>query len=391
MAKAASLISTKAKSFVTGMNAVLKAKRDKKIEELTKKGTKDAAKTVYDVSLKVSKNSVTLSRTPEKQAESVASGRSWTCASAHMVDKARHVPMYYTKPGQTKKNYSKTAKEPWGNKDEHFMTFAEFSAAWSTQLGTQDIRNYKGKKAFDAGDAWHVELPSGKLLHSDPAVTTCMIHYAKLTRIDGGKANTKFEDSKWWKSDLAPHLKAAEDKADKERLDGLKAMRWSGAISGSQTMLSKANKNKTPIGKSFGQIDFLGPIDCGGVTTKPVKFERVLEWDSLAREVFEFLGLSPTKGFDVQLACTIVYKLHSYDNLSQTFISDLIPSCRLVYNTPVSKWLAMSVDVAADVKLKEASLVPEGSVTFNYDFKMPVDRDKGKIVLNIKGGKVTAK
>ncbi|MEX0305253.1 MAG: hypothetical protein AB3N24_22775 [Leisingera sp.] len=390
MAKAASVISTKAKAFVKGMNATLEDKRKKKVDALAKKGVKDAEKKVYKAELKVSKNPVTLSRTPEKQAESVASGRSWTCASAHMVDKARHVPLFYTPPGKSKSVYSKTAKEPWGSKDEHFMSFAEFSAAWAKELGKQGVRNYKGKQAFDAGDAWHIELPSGKLLHSDPAVAKCLIRYAELTRLEGHKPNTSFENSKSWKKDLAPHLKAVEARKEKERIDGLKKLRFSASLSGSQSLLKGANKAKTPVGKSFGDLEFEGPIDCGAGKEEKVAFKHAIQWDSLARDVFEFLGLAESKGFDVRLTFSLVYSLWHYDNLSQAFLAKLIPSCKLEYNTPAAKWMSMTVDAAADVSMKKSGLLPEGTVTFSYDLRSPLDKEKGKLVMKVKGSRVTA-
>ena len=159
---------------------------------------------------------------PEKQAGSVASGRSWTCASAHLVDKARHVPMFYTLPG---------------------------------------------------------------------------------------KPNTAFEASKYWKSDPAPHLKAAEAEKDKARLEELKKLRWDASISGSQSLLKGANKDKTKIGKSFGNLEFLGPIDCGAGKEKKVIFKHKRQWGSLSRDVFEFLGLLERSGPDVQLACSVAYSL----------------------------------------------------------------------------------
>ena len=63
----------------------------------------------------------------------------------------------------------------------------------------------------------------------------------------------------------------------------------------------------------------------------------------------------------------------------------------MVYDTPVAKALKVTVDAVADVKLGKASLQLEGAMTFNFDLHSPIGKEKSKVVLNIKGGKVSAK
>jgi len=394
VAKASSSITKKAKAFVASMNAAMKTARDKKLAELKKKGDKSPDSKVIKIDFSVSKMSVTLSRTPEKQAESVAKGRSWTCASAHMVDKARHVPMYYTLPGKSRK-YSKTAKEPWGSGDEHFMTFAAFKAEWAKQLKSHGVRNYRGKLVFSTSDAWHIELPSGKLLHSDPAVKKCLVEYARLTRLGDKKPNKEFESSKWWKSDLKPHLKAAEaEKAKLEKqawIETQKMLRFEGSAAGKQVLMSNVSKSASVTGKAFADIDVPGPYERGASKVVKVSGGSAAVWDSLARSIFETLGLTETKGFDVKLSCGVTYDLVRYEYLSQSFLTGLTPKCALIYNTPVARAMGMSVKVSSSVKLNKAGADPAGQVRFDFVLKTPIDKDVGSVTIDIAGAKTRVK
>jgi hypothetical protein len=136
-----------------------------------------------DVTFSVSKNKVAASRTPEEQAAEVVKGKSWTCASSHMTDNARHVIL---KVGGTNYFGLGDVKEL-----KDFQT--EFKKAFGNALKAAGLKNYKGGDGFASGDEFHVELPVSKLAANDKRVLACFDEYAKLTRKDGKAENKKFE------------------------------------------------------------------------------------------------------------------------------------------------------------------------------------------------------
>jgi hypothetical protein len=76
-------IETVCKKMVADINAQF-AKYE---QEKTKKGIKST----YTMSVFLSNNTASKSRSPEEQAAEVVAGRSWTCNGSHMTDAARHV------------------------------------------------------------------------------------------------------------------------------------------------------------------------------------------------------------------------------------------------------------------------------------------------------------
>lgn len=136
-----------------------------------------------DVTFSVSKNKVSASRTPEEQAAEVQKGKSWTCASSHMTDNARHVIL----------KVGKTAYYGLSDAEELEEVQADFKKAFGAALKAAGLKNYKGGDGFASGDEFHVELPDTKLPANDKRVLACFDEYAKLTRKDGKAENKKFE------------------------------------------------------------------------------------------------------------------------------------------------------------------------------------------------------
>lgn len=392
MPDVASVIESKVKAFAKDINKFLDAKRDAKVKALTKAGDPKADEKVVKVSFKYSGAKGSISRSPEQQAENVAKGTSWTCAGAHMVDKARHVAMYYGPAGK-KPKISWAVGEAFGSKDQHFVAMSDLKNKWKALMKTHGLKNHKGGDGWGAGDAFHFELPDSKVPRSDKRVQACLAHYAKLTRIDGKPKNTSFETGSW-KSDLKPHLEKAEKKhaeaEKKKRQAELKKLRFDGQLKGKETLMSGVNASKTVTGKSWGTIDVPSPIDSGAGKTRNVSGGGARQWDSLARSIFEALGLAETKGFDVKLSCGVTYKLITYQNLGQSFIAEVTPTCAVIYNTPVARAMKMKVDVSGEVGLSKSQTEPTGKLVFKYVLTSPVDTEKGQIVLSIKGGKVTS-
>ncbi|MGQ0567632.1 MAG: hypothetical protein ACT4OK_21565 [Gemmobacter sp.] len=135
------------------------------------------------VTFSVSKNKASSFRTPEEQAAEVQKGKSWTCASSHMTDNARHVILKVAGTSYYGLSEAKELKE----------VEAAFKTAFGAALKAAGLKNYKGGDGFASGDEFHVELPETKLAASDKRVLACFDEYAKLTRKDGKAENKKFE------------------------------------------------------------------------------------------------------------------------------------------------------------------------------------------------------
>lgn len=401
MAEAANLIEKKVKAFAQDITKFLEDKRKAKIAELKKKASSggDGKKgggpddTLVTVTFAYSSGKGSVSRSPEQQAEGVSNGKSWTCAGAHMVDKARHVKMLYGPPGKAAKT-SWDVKNAFGTKDQHFVTLADLKKEWTRLMKKHGLKNYRGGDGWGDGDAFHFELPESKVPRSDKRVQACLAHYAKITRLDGKPINETFEKGSW-KKDLEPHLKKIEKeqkkREDAARREELAKLRFDGSAAGSVSLMKGANKAAAVAGKPFPEIDVVGPIDTGKRTAKKVEASAAIQWDSLARDIFETLGLLETKGYDVKLSCGVVYEAITYENLTQTFLTGLTPKCTLIYNTPAAKAMGMTVTAVSDVAMKTSSKAPSGTVAFRVELKSPVNTTKAEVIVAIDGAKAIAK
>lgn len=396
------LIETKVKAFATDISARLKKKRDSKLAELKKKsatkggaakGDKKAAaadpeKAVTKVVFEYSSSKGSIKRSPIDQAESVSKGKSWTCAGAHVADKARHVKMRLTEPGKSTKT-SWAIDKAFGNKDHHFMTLTDFKSAWASAMKKQGLENYKGKDGYGDGDGFHLELPDAKIPRSHKDVQTCMDHYAKLTIMDERPHNSSFERS--WGTNLKPYFEKYQKLKDAEKLKELMKYRTSGEVSGAGSVCRGAKKNLKFKSPSFANIEPPAPLITGKRSEKQVKARGEAVWDSLARSLFESLGLSPTSGFDVKAAFEISYTLVSFEYLSQSFISNLAFSSEVLFNTPAARFMAMDAKYDVNVKLLKSAKEPGGVIKFALELKTPIDTLKATVGFGIKGGNVGVK
>ena len=238
-------VDKKASDFAAGMNSRYTAARNKKVKALQQQDAKrtkanaegekrgmcmkdggPVPKTkpedrVVKLTFKVATAAVTKKRTGLEQAQSVLKGRSWTCASNHMADKARHVnmgseiPKKGDKGGFDKKSYQPKPRDCFGSEEMHVWTFDEFKKEWGAEMKKHGFKNYKGKDGYGDGDAYHLELPNSRPKRSDSEVIACMKEYATQTRVNGKKKNTEFEKS--WAKDLKKHIEEAEKKAEKKK------------------------------------------------------------------------------------------------------------------------------------------------------------------------------
>lgn len=384
-------IVAKVTAFAKDITAYLTAERLKKEKELKKAG-KDPDAILVKVSFAYSSGKGSVSRTPEKQAEAVSNGRSWTCSGAHMVDKARHVKMLYGAPGKKPKT-SWDLKGAFGSEEKHFVTLADLKTKWAKLMTKHDLKNYKGKDGWGAGDEFHFELDDSKVPRSDKRVQACLLHYATITRLEGKPKNKSFESGSW-KTALKPHLDKVQAELDKraaeKKREELKALRVQGAIKGSAKLLNGANKSGSSIESKWPEISPPKDVDAGKAKVKKVTGGSALVWDSLGRSVFEKLGLAETKGFDVQIKVGVSYEYVEYANLSQTFIRNLVLTGSVIYNTPIARWLSSTVVATSNISLTTSSLIPTGAIDFDVDFKTPLDKERKKVSVVITGDKVKA-
>jgi hypothetical protein len=151
----------------------------------------DKAKTAQDkrIFVSISVGPGSKARTPEEQASFLLSGKSWTANSSHMADGAKHI---LVKEGGI---------ATWDLKQLQLDDKGAFDTmvkAWNGAMKTQDLRNYKGGKAFDhtGSDPLHMELPNSRLPDNDPRVVKTLEIYAKATRLEGKAKNLSFESVK---------------------------------------------------------------------------------------------------------------------------------------------------------------------------------------------------
>src|SRR3954467_2831506 len=172
-------IETVCKKMVADINAQF-AKYE---QEKTKKGIKST----YTMSVFLSNNTASKSRSPEEQAAEVVAGRSWTCNGSHMTDAARHVAPKLN----GKYDDDAPAKLKKASKDD----YDKFIEVYGSAMKKQNLRNFKGGSDFlpNSEDAWHMELKDSRMSDSDPRVQKCLEAYAKATRDEGKPKNDKFE------------------------------------------------------------------------------------------------------------------------------------------------------------------------------------------------------
>lgn len=400
MPSTSATIDASVKAFAKDITAFLDKKREAKIKKMQDEAKKKKQDTKEDFGAKLviakfdySTRSITQNRTPQVQAKLISDKASWTCASAHMIDMARHVDLKYGAPGK-KAQVSWALSKAFGSGAEHFATLSEVKTKWNALMKTHSLKNYAGKDGWSNKDSFHFELAESKVPRNDPKVAACLEHYAKITRLEGAQRNTSFESGSW-KSALAPYVKAAEKeaqaKAEAERKKEMAALRFKGTLSGQQNLMKNANKSGTAKGSSLGSILPKTKEDIGKPKRTKKTVGGAMVWDSLPRSFFENLGLSETKGFDVKLTGSLSYVLVEYPMLSQVFIEDVTPACGVIFNTPVAPLMKATVTSVSNLSLAEAKAGVNGTVTLNLTLKTPLDEDKGVITITFKDGKPTAK
>lgn len=388
MPTSSSSIETKAKKMATNLTSKLKKDRDVKVAAYAKAHSvkpAEAEKKIPVLSCSMSKNPEDQKRTGRKQAEMVSRGASWTCSGHHILDKARHVNLL--KSGK----YVSSPSSVFGKSETDVTTFDKFKSYWNAELKSQGLLNYARKAKYDGSDAYHVELPDSRATVSETKVQACLMEYANIAVLEGGKRNTSFESNKFWGSALKPHLENAEKTKAKAETDRLAALQFLGKIAQKTSLFKNVNKSGPSSVMKLGDILPDTKEDIGKPKSKSIALAYDFSYDSLARSIFEKVGLFETKGFDVMIRHQVNYNVVTYEALSQSFITDLRVVCKLIYNTPVSKFLGLTLNADVKVELGKSALVPKGAIILDHVLTTPIDKESGKVVFEISGGSIKVK
>lgn len=129
-------------------------------------------------------------RTPLKQAKLITqldkseTEKTSVCWSAHMSDKARHVPVRINGVVAKKNELAKVL----GKED-----YAVFTSNWVKIMKKNGLLNYDRKAAFPKTDTAHLELPDARVKKSSTRAQACMVAYVKIVEKDPQRKNSKFE------------------------------------------------------------------------------------------------------------------------------------------------------------------------------------------------------
>ena len=196
-------IEEKVKNFVKDINAGIDKIRKPRVDALkkaVKKARANKPAAVPEVNFRLSKTTVSKSRTPAEQAKLVVQGSTYVCWSSHMADKARHVTMKVD------------GKISWKPKTAFGDDFATFKKKWGEVMKRHGLKNASGKDGWPSWDQFHLELPDSKVARSDERAKSCLDEYARLTRKEGKKKNSSFESkySKFLKTYVEQYEKDAK-------------------------------------------------------------------------------------------------------------------------------------------------------------------------------------
>ncbi len=379
MGDAATDITKATQAFAKDLTAWLKKKRDEKIAELKKKeegekkaqAKKDAKKSdsdkksdkkdekgtdwdkkLHTVTFRCSTRKETLTRTPEAQATEVAEHDSWSCASAHMVDKARHVEMVLNGALSWK------LETAFGTGEKQFVTASAFWKYFGTLFAKHGVVNASGKPEVHSKDKFHIELPESKVPRSDKKVKTCIECYAKKVYLEQEKypkgPNTKFENA-YKCAELTAAIKKYKDqrkKIDEERdREALKALRFDGTIAGSGTAFKDAAQGVSHTWSAKQTIEPPSPIRSGKGTSKPVSHNLTTRAKS-------------TVGGTITVALS--YTHWTFENLSQGFITDVTLAVTANLNKAQGLINTLSADYKVKIGLAKSKLQPQGVVNVEY-------------------------
>lgn len=386
MAEAATDITKATTAFAKDLTTWLKKKRDAKIAELKKKeeaekkaqakkgdpktisgsggakagsgGAKkddkptDWDKQLHTVTFRCSTRTVTLTRTPEAQATEVAKHSSWSCASAHMVDKARHVEMVLNG------KLSWELKTAFGTGDKQFVTEAAFWKYFGTLFSTHNVVNASGKPEVHGKDKFHLELADAKVPRSDKKVKECMDCYAKKIYLEVEKhpkgPNSDFEKN-FKSAELAASIKkykAQREKIDKERdREALKALRFDGAVVNAGSAFKDAAKATSFKWKARSDIMPPSPIRAGAGKPTSVSHKLTTKAKSMVGGTV-FVSLA--------------YTYWTFENLSQGFVSDV--ELEIAANLSKAQGMinTLSATYQLTIGLSKSKLQPSGALIVQY-------------------------
>ncbi len=364
----AAVIEDKCKSFITTMEKSAKElfkdyeTTDKK-KIIKKDDPKKDPKKKYEpvkVTFKISQNPDDDQRTGAEQAVIVARNSSWTCSSAHMADKARHVVPHLN---------GKRVEEP-------YTSFAplmdDYKKKWVNAMGT-DLVNCAGKKAYHK-DQYHLELKDGKKGILAKETEACYVKYVDLTKDPKKRINTDFEASFKKKLTEIRNKKGIITEEELKRREALKNHRVSAEMTGNINVFRKAGAGKKTI-KIPGSIMPGKSEDFGKRTESSLSVTKYHKSDTYA---------------DVTLSATISFILVAYEYVPQQYIDKIEMTFETRMSGLLAKAAAVTMNCGFKISLKKSKDVPTGEmrVPFYVDGLL-MDDSKDEMIIKFDGLKVS--
>jgi len=309
-----------------------------------------------NVTFKLSTQKVDKIRTGAEQATIIARNSSWTCVSAHMSDKARHVVPHIN---------GKAVKEP-------YTSFApvmdKYKKKWVDAMGS-DLVNCDQKQAYHK-DQYHLELKDGRIGIPDKEIEACYVKYVELTKDQRPKVNKDFE--KDFKKKLVEIRKKKGIISDEEwqRREDLKNTKMNLTLVDAGTVFknSGSTTKKIPVKKKMlpsNVADFGKPqvTGCSGV--------RPIVSTNYASATFMVL---------------VNYDLLTYEYVPQSLIDNIRLSFQVKLTGDIVKLATATVSYELVLNLSKTSKWPKGFLDIHWSVDGPLkDDDSGVTRMKIDG------
>lgn len=333
------------------------------------KDKKDAKKKYEEVKVtfKVSDAKVDKTRTGAEQAVPISTNHSWTCISAHMADKARHVVPYLN--GKKVADPNKSFKP----------LIAEYKKKWVAAMGS-DLVNCAGKKAYHS-DQYHLELKDAKKGIPQKEIDACYSTYVDLTKVQFPKKNTDFEkdhkallDKLRKKKGILTDEEWKKKQEAEKRLEEIKKMTFDESFKVKGPVCKNAGAGKYTFANSISML----PKDVSEFGKR--KDTAVKGTKTIVSKTYS----------DVKIVVTLSYTLVSFEHLSQSFLENPEMQFEIKIAGLLAKAAGVTISCDGEFSLKKSSKQPVGRMTVSYFVDgISIDDDKGTMMMVANGNKVS--
>lgn len=295
-------------------------------------------------------------RTGAHQAEIVARNSSWTCVSAHMSDKARHVVPHIN---------GKRVKEP---KESFKPVIDAYMKKWVDAM-KPDLVNCDQKQEYHK-DQYHLELKDGRLGIPDKEIEACYVKYVELTKDQRPKVNKDFEKDFKKKLDEVRKKKGIISDEEWQRREDLKNTKMTLILSDSGTVFKNTSSTtkKVPIKKKMLPTNV---SDFGKPKVNACSGARPIVSRNYASATFMVL---------------VNYDLLTYEYVPQSLIDNIRLSFQVKLTGDIVKLATATVSYELVLNLSLTSKWPKGFLDIHWSVDGPLmDDDSGVTRMKIDG------